>query len=143
MTQSRSSRILLSIATGLIFVVLVAGLRVGMAYWSIDRDEFDPDAARERIASAADSVQIGGPDSDEDGSEIDGPVLDDLEFELTDDGLEPENPDLEEVIVLPDMSSPKLPDDMFTSYLLIGADLSGFLADTVIVVLLPSDGSVF
>ena len=144
MTQSRSSRILLAIATGLIFVVSVAGLRVGMAYWSIDRDEFDPDAARDRIASAAgdDSVQIGDVGSVDDGSGVDPPLLDDLDFEFTDDGLEPVNPDLEDVIVLPDMSSPRLPDDMFTSYLLIGADLSGFLADTIIIVLLPSDGSV-
>ena len=122
MTDTRSSRILLSIATGLIFVVSVAGLRVGMAYWSIDRDEFDPDAARDRIASAAgdDSEQIGDVGSGDDGSGVDPPLLDDLDFEFTDDGLEPVNPDLEDVIVLPDMSSPRLPDDMFTSYLLIG-----------------------
>ena len=143
MTHSRTTRILLSIASGILFVVAVAGLRVGMAYWSIDRDEFDPDAARERIEEAAvDSALDSGPDADGSQSDSDPLFLTDLDFELTDDGLAPENPDTAETIVLPDMSSPRLPDSMFTSYVLIGSDLSGYLADTIILVLLPSDGSV-
>lgn len=43
--------------------------------------------------------------------------------------------------VVPNTISPALPDEMFTSVLLIGSDASGFLADTIIYVLLPSDGS--
>ncbi len=39
------------------------------------------------------------------------------------------------------VSSPLLPDEMFTSVLLIGADESGFLADVMILVLLPEDGA--
>ncbi len=42
---------------------------------------------------------------------------------------------------IPNLISPTLPDEMFTSILLIGADASGFLADVVIDVLLPADGS--
>lgn len=42
---------------------------------------------------------------------------------------------------IPQAVSPALPDDMFESILLIGTDASGFLADTIINVLLPSDGS--
>jgi LCP family protein required for cell wall assembly len=42
--------------------------------------------------------------------------------------------------VNPDAVSPALPDDMFESYLAIGADASGALADTVILGLVPSDG---
>lgn len=38
--------------------------------------------------------------------------------------------------------SPLLPDAMFTSVLLIGADASGALADVIILVLLPEDGLV-
>jgi len=38
-------------------------------------------------------------------------------------------------------TSPLLEDDMFTSILLIGSDASGALADTIIYVLLPADGS--
>lgn len=37
--------------------------------------------------------------------------------------------------------SPRLPDEMFTSILLIGADASGYLADVVILVLVPEDGA--
>lgn len=37
--------------------------------------------------------------------------------------------------------SPDVPDDMFTSVLLIGADKSGALADVIVLALLPSDGS--
>lgn len=37
--------------------------------------------------------------------------------------------------------SPRLPDEMFTSILLIGADASGYLADVVILVLIPEDGA--
>ncbi len=39
------------------------------------------------------------------------------------------------------MGSPELPDDMFTSVLLIGSDASGALADSIIYVLLPNDGA--
>jgi LCP family protein required for cell wall assembly len=39
------------------------------------------------------------------------------------------------------MGSPDLPDDMFTSVLIIGADKSGALADVIVLALLPSDGS--
>jgi LCP family protein required for cell wall assembly len=42
---------------------------------------------------------------------------------------------------VPNAISPRLPDDMFTSMLLIGADESGFLADVIIDILLPADGS--
>jgi LCP family protein required for cell wall assembly len=42
---------------------------------------------------------------------------------------------------IPQAISPQLPDDMFVSILLVGTDASGFLADTIINVLLPSDGS--
>ncbi len=38
------------------------------------------------------------------------------------------------------VSSPLLPDEMFTSILLIGADASGYLADVMIYVLIPEDG---
>lgn len=37
--------------------------------------------------------------------------------------------------------SPELPDDMFNSVLLVGSDASGALADVIIDVLLPADGS--
>ncbi len=42
---------------------------------------------------------------------------------------------------IPNVSSPLLPDDMFDAVLLVGADASGFRADVIILVLLPSDGA--
>lgn len=37
--------------------------------------------------------------------------------------------------------NPPLPDDMFNSYLIIGADASGYLADVIILMLQPTDGA--
>lgn len=47
----------------------------------------------------------------------------------------------EAAAIFPNATSPALPDEMFDSYLLIGSDASGFLADTIIYVLLPRDGT--
>ncbi len=41
----------------------------------------------------------------------------------------------------PYAESPDLPDDMFDTVLLIGSDASGYLADAIVYVLLPTDGS--
>lgn len=60
-----------------------------------------------------------------------------LEAELRDLERDPTPPPLE----IPSAVSPALPDDMFQSILLVGTDASGYLADTIIDVLLPSDGS--
>jgi LCP family protein required for cell wall assembly len=60
-----------------------------------------------------------------------------LEAELRELDREVVPPPLE----IPQAVSPQLPDDMFESILLVGTDASGFLADTIINVLLPSDGS--
>lgn len=38
-------------------------------------------------------------------------------------------------------TNPPLPDEMFNSYLIIGADASGYLADVIILMLQPTDGS--
>lgn len=42
---------------------------------------------------------------------------------------------------IPNAESPALPDSMFDAYLMIGSDASGFLADVVLLVLFPTDGS--
>jgi LCP family protein required for cell wall assembly len=59
----------------------------------------------------------------------------DLEAQLR--SLDRDPPPLE----IPEAVSPRVPDEMFESVLLIGTDASGFLADTIINVLFPSDGS--
>lgn len=138
--MSRTARLLLSIALGCLFVTGVAGLRIGLAYWSIERDAFDPAAARDRLVAMTDS-ETAAAQSD----------LADLEQSLLDDGpVAAPDPDTDVSIELepveedprfPNMRSPRLPDDLFDTYLLVGSDLSGALADAIIFVLLPADGS--
>lgn len=41
----------------------------------------------------------------------------------------------------PFAKNPPIPDDMFNSYLIIGADASGYLADVIILMLQPTDGA--
>lgn len=145
MFHSRTSRIIISVVLGVVFVVGVAGLRVGMAYWSIERDTFDPTAARDRLESMTDAETETAQDD-----------LAVLEAQLTQEARdedqelpdEPEAPDagfmLEEVeddLRFPHMRSPQVPDDLFDTYLLVGSDLSGALADVIIMVLMPQDGS--
>lgn len=143
MLHSRTIRTVISIALGLVFVLVVGALRVGLAYWSIERDEFDPDSARNRLeAMTSEETEEAQED------------LVDLESQLVDDdpvALPADDDSVgEQVLVLepveddpqfPFMHSPRLPDEMFRSYLLVGSDLSGALADAIILVLLPEDGS--
>ena len=146
MSKFRTFRRLLAVALGVMFIAAFAVLRLGLEYWSIERDEFDPVAARERIeaaalASASEPIPEPVLDPEPSSDELDPLMLNDLDFELQDDGLIHENPDIPPPIVLPDMSSPPVPDEKFASYLLIGSDLSGYLADTILLVLVPADGS--
>ena len=143
MPHSPILRRLLALGLGTVFVVSLAGLRLGFAYWAVEREEFDPDAARQRIEAAATAQPftqlLPGDGDDPVDLEVNPLALTDLDFELQNDGVVHENPDLPAPIVLPDMSSPAVPDEKFRSYLLIGADLSGYLADTIILVLAPAD----
>lgn len=141
MLHSRTLRIITSVVFGVLFVVGVFGLRVGMAYWSIERDEFDPDSARDRIEAMTDSETAEAQD---DLVELETQLSEDDPVALSDPGeaddgfvLEP----VEDDPRFPFMHSPNLPDEMFTSFLLVGSDLSGALADAIVLVLLPNDGS--
>lgn len=49
--------------------------------------------------------------------------------------------DTSTALEIPESVSPPLPDSMFESILLIGSDASGSLADTIVNVLFPSDGT--
>ncbi|MDH5372573.1 MAG: LCP family protein, partial [Acidimicrobiia bacterium] len=142
MFHSRTPRILLSIALGFIFVVTVSGLRVGLAYWAIERDAFDPDGARDRIAAMTDAETAEAQD---DLVELEAQISEDDPIALpgtdgeSDGGIE--LTPVEDDPLFPNMHSPRLPDELFTSYLLVGSDLSGALADAIILVLLPEDDS--
>lgn len=145
MFHSRTSRIIISVVLGVVFVVGVAGLRVGMAYWSIERDTFDPTAARDRLESMTDAetetaqddlavleAQLTQEARDEDQELPDEPEASDAGFMLE---------EVEDDLRFPHMRSPEVPDDLFDTYLLVGSDLSGALADVIIMVLMPQDGS--
>lgn len=103
-------------------------------------EEFDPVEAARAMEEAADVEASGG---NLDGIDV-RPVT---EYRARFDRLEAERMmearDVErgDAFALPTAVSPPLPDDMFTSVLLIGADASGALADVIINVLLPEDGS--
>ena len=49
--------------------------------------------------------------------------------------------EVEEQLLVPNAHSPGLPDEMFNAVVLIGADASGYLADSIILVLFPEGGS--
>lgn len=142
MSRSRLVRRVVAVLLGATFVAVLGVLKLGVDYWSIEREEFDPDAARQRILASRVSDSIVTTTTIERADPVDDPlILSSLDFDLTDDGVVHQNPDVPKPIVLPDMSSPPVPDEKFASYLLIGSDQSGYLADTIVLVLIPSDGS--
>jgi len=129
--------------TGLVFVA-ISGWSAWTAYRDIERVTFgDSVSAAENLATipvaeveelrvAEDMVE--GAVQSEDPPNLDGDVLADLELRRGE--LEVGAQDVE----FPFVSSPVLPDEMFTSYLLAGVE-GGFRADAIILLLLPHDGS--
>ena len=95
-------------------------------------DEQVEDGLRDYLAQQAEALRAQNL-ADEDRRALAA----ELEAELRELDREVTPPALE----IPQAVSPQLPDDMFESILLVGTDASGFLADTIINVLLPSDGS--
>ncbi len=122
-------RILLAIG-GLLLLGFVAwGVRLAVTLGSVERVG-DPIAAPEQVEGVTDSVRDVVRDEIEQQDAIDGTIPDDLP------DYEPppvyELPDTEN----PNTVSPPLPNEMFESILLVGADESGLRADAIIYVLL-------
>lgn len=124
-------------------VVIVAGVLVGLAgyvvvdvigtFEKVASEPFDPAAAEGRIASA--TVTTRPPVTA-------AFVEDPLERELQARAREAAAAARARAIgVVPEATGVPLPDEMFTSVLLVGVDASGALADVLIAVLLPADGS--
>lgn len=95
-------------------------------------DEEVEDGLRAYLAAQAEAVRSQAIADEERRA-----LLAELEAELR----ELDREDVTVPLEIPQAVSPPLPDSMFESILLIGTDASGFLADTIINVLLPSDGS--
>jgi LCP family protein required for cell wall assembly len=142
---SKIGKVVLAFLAGVVFLIALVGARVGLAYFAIERDSFEPETARERIeAMTADEVEEAQAEVERTEAGL-GDELDDLSGEIEDDVDQliaaKKRRDEATGELAPYAASPSLPDDMFESFLLVGADLSGRLADAIIYVLLPSDGS--
>lgn len=98
----------------------------------IASEEFTPDLAAEKIEDAEVSTSAPATTPSQPPEEWAPEMMRFAEVASL-DNLTP--------LQLARVGSPELPDEMFTSVLLIGADASGALADSIIYVLMPQDGS--
>ncbi len=136
-------------------LTVVVGLMLGTGLWvtlqaigavnSIATEEFDPTEAGETLSTRTEAdieSQIAAREAQllAEAEAQRAQALTDAEIQALLEDLD-EQRNAEEPFVVPNTTSPTLPDQMFNSVLLIGADASGFLADVLIYVLLPSDGS--
>ena len=131
-------------ATGLVLVA-IAGWGAWRAYQDIERVSFGdsveaaeqlatiPAAEVEELRTAEDEIEEAARIAEE--SELEEDVLAELELRRSQSDL-----GSAAAADFPFVSSPRLPDEMFTSYLLVGVE-GGFRADTIILVLMPQDGS--
>lgn len=80
-----------------------------------------------------------------DGIPLEGEVIqaqDEPPFDETEEMVLQENEGAEaDPISVPNARSPSLPDGMFDAVMLVGADASGYLADSIILALFPEGGS--
>lgn len=122
----------LIVVGGALFGLLTfAVARPAASFRDIASEQFTPDLAADQLATpspATVTTTTAPPAPDEHLPEV-------LRFRRA---AEPDNLS---GIQLAKLGSPVLPDELFTSILLIGSDASGALADSIIYVLLPSDGS--
>lgn len=136
-------------------LTVVIGLGLGTALFlfveaisavnSIATEDFDPTAASQTLSTRTEEDIAGQIAAREAQLRAEAQAqrnlaLTDAEIQAMLEDLE-EQRNVEEPFVVPNTSSPALPDEMFNAVLLIGADASGFLADVLIYVLMPSDGS--
>lgn len=136
----------LTVVIGLVLGVGVfVAVQAVSAVNSITTEEFDPGLADQTLSTRSEqdiADQLAAREAQlraEAEAQI-ASALTDAEIQALLDELE-EQRSVDEEFVVPNTVSPALPDEMFNSVLLIGADASGFLADVIIYVILPSDGS--
>jgi LCP family protein required for cell wall assembly len=128
-------RVAITVITGaLLGVTAFYVLQVVTALDTVASEEFDPDAARAEMNVTdtggwvfVEPADPGGGTPTESQQEL--ALAFDLESEIDPHSFNPY------------VFGAPIQDDVFTSYLLVGNDASGFLADVVIYVLEPADGS--
>ncbi|MDH3308163.1 MAG: LCP family protein [Acidimicrobiia bacterium] len=132
----------------LLGVALAAGFTTWRAFQSIGQVEFNVPEARSVLAemSVEEREETARLFTEEEAARLAEELAATEEAILLEQLAlaEAEGRVIEEVVVPytnPAAVSPPLPDGMFDAYLLIGADESGRLADAIILVLEPTDGS--
>lgn len=130
-------------ASAILVVGLILGLgsfyayQVSIALGAVAVEEFNPDEARAAIEEDPD----GAPDAPPTVLELDYEPAYDLDAELA--RIEEQIDTVEDdanSFNLAAFGEP-IEDSVFDSYLLVGTDASGFLADTIILALQPTSGS--
>jgi len=136
------------LGVALLGLIAASGVRAFLAYQSVEREPFaQASAVREKISTMTPEQRESLRSQERDAELADLALQEDqqrfaAQFEAdlqagiaaTRADLEPSDP-----FDLPTASSPALPDSLFASYLLVGSE--GPRADSIIFVLLPSDGS--
>ncbi len=128
-------RVAITVITGaLLGVAAFYMFQVVSALDTVASEDFDPDAARARIddqrSETSGWVFVEPADPGEASSESSQELA--LAFDLESE-IDPHS-------FNPYVFGAPIDDDLFTSYLLVGNDASGFLADVIIYVLAPADG---
>ena len=136
--------------------LLVAALGVFFVFRSFqDAVPHDPEAARAELDSR--SVEEVAASREQVEEIENAPVAEPVVEEVVEELLQPEEPSIEdegvgsttlptaEGVAVPDsianVHSPRLPGSMFDAVMLVGSDASGFLADSIILLLFPEGGA--
>jgi LCP family protein required for cell wall assembly len=127
-------------ATGVVLVAIAAW----SAWNSIERVPFEDAVAAAEVLETIPALEVDALRAAEDAAE-EAALLAELEEMAAEELAELRARLLDETraqadVELPYLSSPELPDELFTSYLLVGVE-GGFRADSIIYLLRPSDGS--
>ncbi|MFO7549156.1 MAG: LCP family protein [Acidimicrobiia bacterium] len=138
-------------------VILLVGSALGVLAWTATRTwaAFEEVAVEEFAPEQASAALAGRPDSEVAGitlsQEERAALIAAIEAEAGAAAAEAEAltvvrelagaGESSDRLVHPHAFAPRLPDDMFDAFLLIGADASGALADVIILVLAPTDGA--
>ena len=127
-------------ATGVVLVAVA-----GWSAWnSIERVPFEDSVSAADVLETIPALEVDTLRAAEDAAEA-AALLAELEDMAVEELAELKARLLDETpaetgVELPFLSSPELPDDLFTSYLMVGVE-GGFRADAIIYLLRPSDGS--